>query len=197
MAAVGLVIAGVVLLAGGDDVAPVLIVAPDPTAAPLQVPPELRVNVSGAVMSPGVYEMSNGDRVMDAIAAAGGVQANADLASINLARRVQDESHYHIPLVGESSPPAPPKSSAPVSSSYAQSPAQSGSLSTSLIDLNTASAQELETLPNIGPVMAGRIIAHRDANGPFTSVDDVENVPGIGPKTLDSIRPLVTVAGRR
>ena len=197
MAAVGLVIAGVVLLAGGDDVAPVLIVAPDPTAAPLQVPPELRVNVSGAVMSPGVYEMSNGDRVMDAIAAAGGVQANADLAYINLARRVQDESHYHIPLVGESPPPAPPKSSTLGNSSYAQSPAQSSSPSVSLIDLNTASAQELETLPNIGPVMAGRIIAHRDANGPFTSVDDVENVPGIGPKTLDSIRPLVTVAGRR
>ena len=100
LATVGLVIAGVVLLAGGDDVAPVLIVAPDPTAAPEQISPRISVHVSGAVMSPGVYEMSDGDRVMDAIAAAGGVQANADLASINLARRVQDESHYHIPLVG-------------------------------------------------------------------------------------------------
>ena len=197
LAAVGLVIAGVVLLAGGDDVAPVLIVAPEPTAAPEQISPKISVHVSGAVMSPGVYEMSDGDRVMDAIAAAGGVQANADLASINLARRVQDESHYHIPPVGESPPPVPSNSSAPVSSSDAQTPAQSSSLSVSLIDLNTASAQELETLPNIGPVMAGRIIAHREANGPFTSVDDAENVPGIGPRTLESIRPLVTVAGGR
>ena len=67
----------------------------------------------------------------------------------------------------------------------------------SAIDLNTATAQELESLPGIGPVMAGRIIAHREANGPFASVDGVENVPGIGPKTLESIRPMVTVSSSR
>ena len=176
LGALGLAVAAVVLLAGGDDAAPVVIVAPEPTAIPEQTPPAIRVHVSGAVMSPGVYEMSEGDRVMDAIASAGGVQPKADLASINLAQRVQDEAQYHIPRLGDRPPPA------------------GGRSSPSLIDLNIATAQELELLPSIGPVMAGRIIAYREANGPFTSIDDVENVPGIGPKTLESIRPLATVA---
>ena len=101
LGALGLAVAAVVLLVGGDDAVPVVIVAPEPTAIPEQTPSAIRVHVSGAVMSPGVYEMSEGDRVMDAIASAGGVQPNADLASINLALRVQDEAQYHIPRLGE------------------------------------------------------------------------------------------------
>lgn len=193
LGALGLAVAAVVLLAGGDDAAPVVIVAPEPTTIPEQTPPGIRVHVSGAVMSSGVYEMSEGDRVMDAIASAGGVQPDADLASINLAQRVQDEAQYHIPRVGE---PTPVPASAPAQrvSMPNDRPPPAGGRSSSLIDLNTATAQELELLPSIGPVMAGRIIAYREANGPFTSIDDVENVPGIGPKTLESIRPLSTVA---
>ena len=196
LGALGLVVAAVVLFAGGDDAAPVVIVAPEPTAIPEQTPPSIRVHVSGAVMSPGVYEVNEGDRVLDAIASAGGVQPNADLASINLAQRVQDEAQYHIP-VGE---PTPALTSAPAQRASIPNdrpPPQGGRASSSLIDLNTATAQELELLPGIGPVMAGRIITYREANGPFTSLDDVENVPGIGPKTLESIRPLATVAGRQ
>ncbi len=195
LAAVALVIAAVVLLTRGDEVAPVMIVAPDPTAAPEQTPAILRVHVSGAVRAPGVYEMSDGDRVMDAIAAAGGVQPGADMASVNLARRVQDETQYHIALLGESSTLPAPSAASPATSSSARPRPSEGSLRSSLIDLNSATVQELETLPGIGPVMAGRIASHRDTNGPFPSVDDVESVPGIGPKTLESIRPLVTVGG--
>ncbi len=195
LAAGALVIAAVVLLTRGDEVAPVMIVAPEPTAAPEQTPPNLRVHVSGAVRAPGVYEMSDGDRVMDAIAAAGGVQPGADMASVNLALRVQDETQYHIPLLGESAAVPAPPGVAQASSSSTRSRPSAGSPRSSLIDLNSATVQELETLPGIGPVMAGRIAAHRDTNGLFASVDDVESVPGIGPKTLESIRPLVTVGG--
>ena len=197
LAAIALVIAAVALLTRGDEVAPVMITAPERTAAPGQTPQSLRVHVSGAVGSPGVYEMSDGDRVMDAIAAAGGVQPGADLSSVNLARRVQDEGQYHIPLLGE-----PPAVNAPGFSTSASSPkaitqSSPGIPSSPLVDLNSATVQELQTLPGIGPVMASRIVAHRETNGPFTSVDDVENVPGIGPKTLESLRPLVTAGNAR
>ena len=194
LGALGLAVAAAVLLSGGDDTAPVVIVAPEPTAIPEQAPPGIRVHVSGAVMSPGVYEMSEGDRVLDAVASAGGVQPNADLASINLARRVQDEAQYHIPRLGEPTlvPNSAPEQRASIPNDRTTS--ADGRASPSLINLNTATAQELELLPGIGPVMAGRIIAYREANGLFTSIDDVESVPGIGPKTLESIRPLATVA---
>lgn len=194
LGALGLAVAAAVLLSGGDDTAPVVIVAPEPTEIPEQASPGIRVHVSGAVMYPGVYEMSEGDRVMDAVASAGGVQPNADLASINLARRVQDEAQYHIPRMGE--PTLVPESSPVQQASIPNDRTASadGRASPSLINLNIATAQELELLPGIGQVMAGRIVAYREANGPFTSIDDVENVPGIGPKTLQSIRPLATVA---
>ncbi len=191
-AAVALAAGAVALLTGGDDAAQVRIVAPEPTAAAAPAATDIRVQVSGAVMSPGVYAMNNGDRVMDAIAAAGGVDPGADLSGINLALRVQDEAHYHIPTVGETPPPSPAGAS---STSPGTGGRGTSSTANSLIDLNTASAQELEFLPGIGPVMAGRIVAHREVNGPFAAVDEVQDVPGIGPKTLESIRSLVTVSG--
>ena len=197
LGALALAVAAVVLLTGGDDVAPVVIVAPEPTAVLERTPPGIRVHVSGAVMSPGVYEMSEGDRVLDAVASAGGEQPSADLASINLALRVQDEAQYHIPRLGEPTPVPNSAPAQPASMPNDRPLPAGGGAAPSLIDLNAATAQELELLPGIGPVMAGRIIAYREAIGPFTSVDDVENVPGIGPKTLESIRPLATVADSR
>ena len=187
LAGLALVIAAVALLTRSDDAAPVRIVAPE--AADLRQAQdgrgseaaEIKVQVSGEVMFPGVYALNPGDRVIDAIASAGGIGPNADLSGINLSQRVQDEARYHVPAIGEAAPVIPAAASA----------AEEGGL----IDLNTASAQELESLPGIGPVMAGRIIAHREANGRFGTVGDVENVPGIGPKTLDAIRQLVTVSG--
>ena len=182
LAGLALVIAAVVLLSRSDDSAPVSIVAPAPTPASKSVP-DIKVQVSGEVMFPGVYPMNPGDRVIDAITAAGGTAPNADLSSLNLSKRVQDEAHYYVPAIGEATP----------SLSVAESAAagQSGGL----IDLNTASAHELETLPGIGRSLAGAIVAYREDNGPFAAFDEVDNVPGIGPKTLDAIRPLVTVSG--
>ena len=181
LAGLALLIAAVVLLTRGDDAAPVRIVAP--TAAPASKPaPDIKVQISGEVMFPGVYSMSPDDRVIDAIAAAGGNGPNADLSGINLSRRVQDEARYHVPAIGESAP-VTYVSAANSGQSYGQ------------IDLNTAPSSELESLPGIGPSLANAIIVYREDNGPFAAVDDVDNVPGIGPKTLDSIRQLVTVSG--
>ena len=189
LAALALVAAAVVLLTRGDSTAPVRIVAPGATPVSQSAAVEIRVQVSGAVAVPGVYSMNPDDRVMNAIAAAGGVDPNADLSGINLARRVQDEARYHVPFVGEAPPAPAPVSSAPVSS---EGTAAGGG--GALIDLNTASKQGLETLPGVGPALAGAIIAYREANGPFAAIEDVVNVPGIGPKTLDAIRQSVTVS---
>lgn len=181
LAGLALVIAAVMLLTRSDDAAPVRIAAPEDTVSEMSA--DIKAQVSGEVMFPGVYALNPGDRVIDAIAAAGGIGPNADLSGINLSKRVQDEGRYHVPAFGESTPA--------LSVAVASSESESGGL----IDLNTAPARELETLPGIGPVMAGRIIAHRDANGPFANIDDVMNVSGIGPKTLDAIRQMVTVSG--
>ncbi len=181
IAGLALVIAAIVLLTRSNEAAPVRIIAPE-TASAIEPAPVLKVQVSGEVMFPGVYSMNPADRVIDAIAAAGGNSPNADLSGINLSKRVQDEARYHIPAIGEST-----------SALYAR-PAGSEQGS-GLIDLNTAPSRELETLPGIGPSLAGAIIAYREDNGPFAAVDDVDSVPGIGPKTLDSIRQLVTVSG--
>ena len=181
LAGLALLIAAVLLLTRSDDAAPVAIVAPDATPAAGKAGAEIKVQVSGEVMFPGVYAMNSGDRVIDAIAAAGGIGPNADLSGLNLSRRVQDEARYHVPATGESTPFVP-----------AAAADEGGD---GLVNLNSATMRELETLPGIGPSLAGAIIAYREDNGPFAAIDDVENVPGIGPKTLEAIRDLVTVTG--
>ena len=189
LAALALLVAAILLLTRGDDTTPVVIVAPESTSTPVQAEAEIQVQVSGAVMAPGVYTMTEGDRVMDAISAVGGVHPNAEMSGINLARRVQDETHYRVPFIGESEP-VPTSGDGIISTQDSESPAP-------LVDLNSATSRDLETLPGIGPVMADRIVTHREVNGPFGSINEVENVPGIGPKTLESIRPMVTVSGNR
>ena len=184
LAGLALVIAAIALLTRSGDTAPVSIVAPAPAPVPANKSiPDLKVQVSGEVMFPGVYTMNADDRVIDAIAAAGGGGPNADLSGLNLSKRVQDEARYHVPAIGEATSVAP------------VGVAKAAKDSSGLIDLNTASAHELETLPGIGRSLAGAIVAYREDNGLFSSVDDVDNVPGIGPKTLDAIRPMVTVSG--
>ena len=183
LAGLALFVAALTLMTRGDDAAPVSIIAPALTPAG-KTPIDIKVQVSGEVMFPGVYPMNSGDRVIDAIAAAGGPAPGADLSGINLSRRVQDEAQYHVPAVGE----------APNAASVAPASAREGG--NGLIDLNTAQASELEALPGIGASLASAIVTYREDNGPFSTVDDADNVPGIGPKTLDAIRPLVTVSGR-
>jgi competence protein ComEA len=134
----------------------------------------LVVHVLGAVAAPGLYELPVGSRVVDAIAAAGGFAVDADRGGVNLARLLVDAEQVHVPVVGGA-------------------PADAWSGASGLVNLNTADAAALQTLPRVGPALADRIIAWRDANGGFRSIDDLLSVSGIGDKTFEGLQPLVTV----
>ncbi|MET0782721.1 MAG: helix-hairpin-helix domain-containing protein, partial [Leifsonia flava] len=125
-------------------------------------------------------------RVMDAVAAAGGFAATADPGGVNLARELSDGEQLVVPAVGEVPPPS---AVAPGASGGAAGGAASGGP----IDLNRATVADLDTLPRIGPALAQRIIDWRDANGGFSSVDELREVSGIGDKTFESLQDLVTV----
>ncbi|GLK17568.1 hypothetical protein GCM10017602_20500 [Herbiconiux flava] len=159
---------------------------PVPPAAPA-----LLVHVLGAVASPGVYELGAGSRVVDGVAAAGGFAPSADSASVNLARPLVDGEQLRVLAVGEA--PAPPLPGTPAGASSGSAAPSGGASAPSLVNLNSATEIDLDTLPRIGPAMATRIVAYRDANGPFASIDDLLQIPGIGDKTLESLRPLLTL----
>lgn len=137
---------------------------------------ELYVHVLGAVASPGLYVLDLDSRLVDAVAAAGGTTEEADLTAINLARVLSDGEQIVVPTVGATS-----------AESGASAPGDDR------VDLNAADQAALETLPRIGPALAERIIAWRDENGRFASVDDLLAVPGIGEKLLAGIRDGVRV----
>jgi competence protein ComEA len=152
------------------------IVLPSPTAQP-----DLVVYISGEVLRPGLYTLPPGARIADLVEMAGGLSPEADGARINLAARVQDGQQIDVPLLGEAA--AAPTAVPPVP----------GSAVLSRINVNLATAQELEQLPGIGPARAQAIIAYREQHGPFASVEELLKVDGIGPTTLERIRDLVTV----
>lgn len=156
---------------------------------------EIVVHVSGAVATPGVVHLAPGARVQDAVDAAGGPTPEADLASVNLARAVSDGEQIHLPVPGETPPVAAPAPGAAPAPSPGDMPAGGSGGGGALIDLNTADAALLEELPGVGPAIAQRIIDHRESNGPFRSVDDLLEVSGIGPATLEKIRERATVSG--
>lgn len=172
VAAVAVVI-GIVRSATGPAAAGEVVDAP---AASVELP-AVYVHVSGAVGHPGLYRLADGARVVDVIAAAGGMTADADQAGVNLARRLTDGEQVRIPLLGETPTEG----------------AGAGAGADGRINLNTADAAALDTLPRVGPAIAERIIQWRETNGAFTSVDDLLAVPGIGEKMLAGLRDLVTV----
>jgi competence protein ComEA len=144
--------------------------------------PVLLVHVAGAVVEPGVYQLVGDARVRDAIVAAGGPTATADWNALNLAASISDGVKVYVPNVGEELPPA-----------LTALPADpSGSIPTGPIDVNAATADELESLPGVGPSTATAIVTERERNGPFLDVDDLDRVPGIGPAKLEALRGLVT-----
>jgi competence protein ComEA len=147
---------------------------------PPSLPSMVIVYVSGAVGRPDVYELPSDARIKDLVLVAGGLTADADPARINLAERLKDSEHIHVPRQGE----APDAGAVAADASVAQG----GSL-----DLNTASASDLDNLPGIGQSFAERIIEYRTANGPFAAVEDLQKVKGIGAALFAKIAPLVSV----
>ncbi|MBB2992351.1 competence protein ComEA [Mycolicibacterium iranicum] len=153
------------------------------------------VSVVGLVHTPGLVTLAPGARIADALDAAGGAIDGADVLGLNMARRVADGEQI---VVGIEAPPghAPEMGSSVVSAPGppgVDPPAGNGSAPAGVLDLNAATAEQLDTLPGIGPVTAAAIIAWRDANGRFDSVEQLGDVDGIGPARLDKLRPLVRV----
>jgi competence protein ComEA len=142
------------------------------------------VHVAGAVRAPGVYVLDLGDRVHDAVAAAGGAGDTADLEGLNLAAALVDGGRVYVPVVGEIDPATVPSRAPGVAA---------GPSSLGPIDVNRATAAEFEMLPGVGPATAAAIVDDRERNGPFASVDDLDRVPGIGPAKLSALRDLVSV----
>ena len=140
--------------------------------APQKVDLGIVVQVSGAVNSPGVYTLPKGSRVKDAIEVAQGAAPDADLEYLNLAALLQDGQRLQVPV---------------------REPPGEETKEDTRINVNTASQQELETLPGIGPEMAKRIIEYRKTSGRFATVDDLKNVSGIGDRVLARLKPLVKV----
>ena len=178
----------------------------------------VRVHVAGAVNNPGVYTLPAQGRAVDAIAAASGAAADADLDRVNLAGALSDGVQIYVPHRGETAAPAQIQpnggtanagqgtaangaSQNGTAQNNASQPQPARTLTSSgnaqkgstPVNINTATAEELQSLPRIGPAMAQRIIAWREAHGGFRSVDELDAVPGIGPSMLENLRPLVTV----
>lgn len=164
LAVVAAVAGGGALLALKRPAAPIRVIEP-------QSPTTLVVQVDGEVYHPGLYRLVRGARVGDAIQAAGGMTAGADAGVMNLARPLRDGERITIPARGVSS----------------------GSTARRQVNVNAATAEELEALPGIGPVLARRIVDHRARHGPFQRSEDLLQVEGIGPKLLERIKPLISV----
>ncbi|EIW01469.1 helix-hairpin-helix domain-containing protein [Thermoanaerobacter siderophilus] len=140
-------------------------------------PLEIKVYVTGLVKNPGVYTMKEGERIIDAINKAGGPLEEADLTNINLAQKVKDEQMIIVPKKGETNNISP----------------TSTIQKNEKININTATKEELQTLPGIGPVTAERIIEFRENKGSFKKIEDIMNVPRIGPKMFEQIKDKITV----
>ncbi|MBM6619230.1 helix-hairpin-helix domain-containing protein [Bacillus suaedaesalsae] len=143
-----------------------------------QLSAEIFVDVKGAVMKPGVYEVTNTSRVLEVIELAGGMTAEADQNGVNLAQKVTDEMVIYVPKFGET---------------HSTIPTTTQGGDEYLININSATVEQLDSLPGIGPSKAEAIISFREENGKFKAVDDLVNVPGIGEKSLDSLREHITV----
>ncbi|MER3454086.1 MAG: hypothetical protein C4318_02860 [Acidimicrobiia bacterium] len=151
------------------------------------------VYVTGAVNSPGVYYFTEGRRVVEALEAAGGARPEADISRLNLAAPLEDGTRIYVPQIGEDPPDAQAATGAlsPGGSEAGGSRSQSG-FSSAKININKASASELEKLPGIGPALAERIVADRKRNGPFQKAQDLARVPGIGDVKIAQLVPLIT-----
>jgi competence protein ComEA len=145
-------------------------------------PATLIVDVAGEVTNPGVYELNANARVIDALKAAGGAKPSADLSLINLARLLKDGEQIYIDK----------KINGSNSRTYSRSSARQSNLPT-VLNINRATAKELESLPGIGPVLAARIVEFRSTNGSFLSIEDLKKVPGIGGSKLEKFKEKIRI----
>ena len=173
----GVIVLLVVLLARSPRDTVILNVEPD------HDPNQLRVWVGGEVARPGIYTLARGARVADALAAAGGALESGDTSGLGLAAPVADSDQITVPArqaaalpaaTGSASGPSPPQAIGP-------------------ININTASAAELDALPGIGPALAGRVIDYREQHGPFQTLDELAEVSGISDRMVDELRALITI----
>lgn len=164
--------------------AAILLVIMQPSGQPVKIlpaptPEPILVDVSGEVSVPGIFTLPKNSRVADAIDIAGGLSPNADTSRINLAARIKDGDKVWVPAIGDAS------------SADLDIPSRSNGV---LININTASAKEIEALPGIGEVKAAQIVAYREEHGLFTNFEDLLSIPGIGPELLEKIRPSITLS---
>lgn len=183
----GFILAGTLVYVSRAPSGESIALLPAPTQAPIAV------HVVGAVPRPGLYEFSEGARVQDAIDAAGGLLATANANALNLAALLEDGQQLDIPYDDGQGPQVSSEGlELPESPDGSGEETVDGS-DTELVDINTASLEELDSLPGIGPTTAQKIIDYRDANGPFSVIEDIQNVSGIGPATFENIKDLITV----
>ena len=152
---------------------------------------KLYVDISGEVERPGVYEVSEGTRLFEVIEQAGGLTDEADIDSLNRAETVADGQKILIAAKGENSSGSQGSQSG--SGTNSSSGTASGTTNDGKVNINTAESAELQTIPGIGPSKAARIIEYRQSNGNFSSIEDIQNVSGIGSKTFESIKDYITV----
>ncbi|MBU3688560.1 MAG: hypothetical protein B7C54_10565 [Acidimicrobiales bacterium mtb01] len=162
-----------------DDPSTVAVDSTVAMASSLAPATDVVVHVAGSVSAPGVYTLTTGSRVVDAVAAAGGALPRARVDALNLAAALRDGEQIYVPAIGEVVA-APANASAPAGSTFP-------------LDLNAATVEQLDQLPGVGPATANAIVARRAEIGRFVSVDDLLDVPGLGPAKVAAIRGLVTV----
>ncbi len=179
--------------AGGQAVLAFSSPAPSSSSSPStsQSPQELVAYVCGAVRRPGVYHLAPGARIADLLAAAGGAGARAELQAVNLAAKLIDGQQVVVPERGAQ--PLGATAAGAAGATTGAAGAAGTAAPAAPVNLNTASAEQLDALPGVGPATAQKIIDYRTANGGFKSVDDLKNVSGIGDAKFATLQPLVTV----
>jgi competence protein ComEA len=182
----GLLMAGMLVLVTRPPVGSPVSLLPPPEPAPIVV------HISGAVAQPGVYTLPADSRVQDLIDAAGGLLPAADDTALNLAAPLEDGTRIAVSARKPTAPPPPTakpgETNVPMPPQTEESPPSTGS-----ININTATLEELDSLPGVGPAIAQRIIDYRTANGLFLTIEDLQNVKGIGPATFEKLKDLITV----
>lgn len=176
--AIAIIGGAVLLLTSRPQPVQITIIPPEPTITP-SPPGTISVYVTGEVAQEGIVSIPHGSRVEEALAAAGGTTENADLTRVNLAAILHDGDQVHVfALPAADTPQGEPSLATPPGGA--------------VVYINTATLEELQTLPGIGPGTAQAIIDYREANGPFRNMDDLDQVPGIGPATLANLEGLIS-----